>query len=58
MKRSLRARIAGRARCFPNAWKTGSLRVGALKFNGTEFTSMAVLRCAQERRIEWHYIAR
>ena len=25
--------------------------------NGTEFTSMAILGWAQERRIEWHYIA-
>jgi putative transposase len=25
--------------------------------NGTEFTSMAMLRWAQERRVEWHYIA-
>lgn len=25
--------------------------------NGTEFTSMTMLRWAQERRIEWHYIA-
>src|SRR6266851_8017716 len=26
MRRSSRARIAGRARCFLNAWKTGSAR--------------------------------
>lgn len=25
--------------------------------NGTEFTSMAILRWSQERRVEWHYIA-
>ena len=25
--------------------------------NGTEFTSMAMLRWSQERRVEWHYIA-
>ncbi|GAA0726997.1 putative transposase [Sphingomonas japonica] len=25
--------------------------------NGTELTSLAILRCAQNRRIEWHYIA-
>ncbi|WP_372712388.1 IS3 family transposase [Azospirillum argentinense] len=25
--------------------------------NGTEFTSMAILAWAQERRVEWHYIA-
>jgi putative transposase len=25
--------------------------------NGTEFTSMAVLRWSQENRVEWHYIA-
>ncbi len=25
--------------------------------NGTELTSMAILRWSQERRIEWHYIA-
>ncbi|CUW39543.1 conserved protein of unknown function (putative partial transposase of ISMex1, IS3 family (ORF 2)) [Magnetospirillum sp. XM-1] len=25
--------------------------------NGTELTSMAILRWCQERRVEWHYIA-
>ena len=25
--------------------------------NGTEFTSMAMLRWSQDRRVEWHYIA-
>jgi len=25
--------------------------------NGTELTSMAILRWSQEQRIEWHYIA-
>lgn len=25
--------------------------------NGTELTSVAVLRCAEERGVEWHYIA-
>jgi putative transposase len=25
--------------------------------NGTEFTSMAMLRWSQERQVEWHYIA-
>jgi len=25
--------------------------------NGTELTSMAMLRGSQERRVEWHYIA-
>ena len=25
--------------------------------NGTELTSMAILRWSQERRVEWHYIA-
>jgi transposase InsO family protein len=25
--------------------------------NGTELTSMAILRWAQEHRVEWHYIA-
>jgi putative transposase len=25
--------------------------------NGTEFTSMAILRWSQHARIEWHYIA-
>ena len=25
--------------------------------NGTELTSSAILRCSQERRVEWHYIA-
>ena len=25
--------------------------------NGTEFTSMAMLRWSQERRVDWHYIA-
>jgi putative transposase len=25
--------------------------------NGTEFTSMAILRWSQEQRVEWHYIA-
>nr|GAJ37573.1 hypothetical protein BDOA9_0201910 [Bradyrhizobium sp. DOA9] len=25
--------------------------------NGTDFTGVAVLRCCQEIRIEWHYIA-
>ena len=24
--------------------------------NGTEFTSMAILRWCQERRVDWHYI--
>tara|TARA_R110002020_G_scaffold89684_1_gene218975 strand:- start:2060 stop:2365 length:306 start_codon:yes stop_codon:yes gene_type:complete len=25
--------------------------------NGTEFTSMAILRWSQDRQIDWHYIA-
>jgi putative transposase len=25
--------------------------------NGTELTTMAMLRWSQERRVEWHYIA-
>ena len=25
--------------------------------NGTELTSMAILRCSKERNVEWHYIA-
>ncbi|OAF09278.1 hypothetical protein AYJ54_13510 [Bradyrhizobium centrolobii] len=26
--------------------------------NGTEFTSMTILRWSQQRQVEWHYIAR
>jgi putative transposase len=25
--------------------------------NGTELTSMAILRCSKDRQVEWHYIA-
>jgi putative transposase len=30
---------------------------GCLSDNGTELTSMAILRWSQERRVDWHYIA-
>lgn len=32
-------------------------RIALVSDNGTELTSMAVLRWCQETRIDWHYIA-
>lgn len=29
----------------------------AVSDNGTELTSLAILRWSQERRVEWHHIA-
>ena len=44
--RELDAIIAGR--CLPRV---------IVSDNGTEFTSMAILRWSQDRQIDWHYIA-
>lgn len=33
------------------------LPAGIVSDNGTEFTSMAMLKWSQDRRVEWHYIA-
>jgi putative transposase len=42
--------------CRPIARET-PCGVESVSDNGTELTSMAILRWSQERRVEWHYIA-
>ena len=38
-------------------WQRGAKPQTIVSDNGTELTSMAVLRWSQERAVEWHYIA-
>jgi len=38
-------------------WQRGAKPQTVVSDNGTELTSMAILRWSQERSVEWHYIA-
>ena len=38
-------------------WRRGACPRTVVSDNGTELTSMAILRWSQDRRVEWHYIA-
>lgn len=54
---ALRPTGCARARRHPIIARRGR-PLTVVSDNGTEFTSMAILRWTQDRQIDWHYIAR